>query len=55
MFYLKDSFIVSSFLFLFIHSMTLQQGLVAVTTGVRGENPKKSKMTVALDPRHLES
>ena len=35
---LKDSFIVSSFLFLIIHNIVLLQGLVAVTTGVRVKN-----------------
>ena len=47
MVYLKDSFIVSSFLFLFIHNMALLQGLVAITTSW--------KMPVALVPRNLES
>ena len=46
MFYLKDSFIVSSTLFLFIHNIALLQGLVAITTGVEVEN---------LVPRNLES
>ena len=35
---LKDSFIVNSFIFLFIHNMALLQGLVATTTGVGDEN-----------------
>ena len=39
MVYLKDSFIVSSSLFLFIHNTRLLQGLVAITTDVRVENP----------------
>ena len=37
MVYLKDSFIESSFLFLFIHNIALLQGLV-ITTGVRVKN-----------------
>ena len=39
MVYLKDFFTVSSFVFLFIHNMTLLQGLVAITTDVGIENP----------------
>ena len=38
MVYLKDSFIVSSFLFLFIHNIALLQGPVAITTYVQIEN-----------------
>ena len=38
MVYLKNSFIVSSLLFLIIHNITLLQGLVGVTTGVRVRN-----------------
>ena len=39
MVYLKDSFTVSSFLFLSIHSITLLQGLGAITTGIGSRNP----------------
>ena len=39
MVYLKDSFIVSSFLFLFIHNIALRQGLVVITTIVGVKNP----------------
>ena len=42
MVYLKDSFIVSSFLFLLIHNITLLQELVAITAGV-GSKAHKSK------------
>ena len=38
MFYLKDSFIVSLFLFLIIHNIALLQGVVSITTGVRVKN-----------------
>ena len=38
--YLKDSFIVSLFLFLLIHNMALLLGLVAITTGVGVEKSK---------------
>ena len=38
MVYLKDSFIVSSTLFLFIHNIALLQGLVAITTSIEVEN-----------------
>ena len=37
--YLKDSFIVSFFLFLVIHNLALLQGLVAIITGVGVEKP----------------
>ena len=39
MVYLKDSFILGSVLFLFIHNMAVLQGLVPITTGVGVENP----------------
>ena len=39
MVYLKDSFTVSSFLFLSVHSITLLQGLGAITTGIGSRNP----------------
>ena len=39
MVYLKDSFIVSSFLFMFFHNIALLQGLVAITTDVGVKNP----------------
>ena len=39
MVYLKYSFIVSSFLFLFIYNMEQLQGLAAITTGFEVENP----------------
>ena len=43
MVYLKDSLIVSSFLFLFIYNMVQLQRLVATTTDIRVEKPKKLK------------
>ena len=39
MVYLKDSFTVSSFLFLSVHSITLLQGLGAITAGIGSRNP----------------
>ena len=39
MVYLKDSFTVSSFLFLSVHSITLLQGLGAITTGIGSRIP----------------
>ena len=43
MVYLKDSFIVSSFLFMFIHNIALLQRLVAITIDVGVENPWPKK------------
>ena len=43
MVYLKDSFIVNSFLFLLIPKMALLRGLVAIRTGVGVENPYAKK------------
>ena len=39
MVYLKDSLIVNSFLFMFIHNITLLQRFVEIATGVGVENP----------------
>ena len=51
MVYLKNSFIVSLFLFLIIHNIALLQGLVAVTTGVMVKNSSVKKCLLLSLPK----
>ena len=55
MVYLKNSFIVRSFHFLFIRNMAQLQELVTITTGVRVENLQVEKCLLSQKPRVLIS